>query len=148
MPNYIVIEKATAKDVYAYESHTVSNVEAYPLDLYDHITQQDEHPFELQPGDKATKWLIDIGPFFDRFGNAKYSILMSTDPLVRVIVEDVRVRKWVDLSRPDVSQAIDVLISKGLCSPAVKYEVLTAPVMPIEQMALMATYGEALNNAH
>jgi len=147
MPNYLVYEKSSGIDVYAYNSDVVSNAEVYPLALYSHVAEE-SNQFDYHPGDKRTKWLIDIGPFFDRFSTNKYSILMSTDPVVRVIVDDVRVRKWVDLSRLDVGQAIDVLIAKNLCHPTMKDDILTSPVMPLEQVALMATYGESLNNGN
>lgn len=57
-------------------------------------------------------WLIDIGPFFDRFGAAKMAVLTSTDATVNAIVRDVSVRKWVDLKRPDVAQGLAYIGSK------------------------------------
>ena len=40
-----------------------------------------------------TSSLIDIGPFFDRFGVAKMAVLMSSDPVVQAILRDVQARK-------------------------------------------------------
>lgn len=91
------------------------------------------------PVDPA-EWLIDIGPFFDRFQNKKLSILMSSDATVKAIVTDVQVRKWIDLERNDVAQAMDVLVVKGLIDVTEKTNILTTPVQPHEQLALRKTY--------
>ena len=85
-------------------------------------------------------WLMDIGPFFDRFGAAKLPILASADATVRALVTDLQVRKWIDLKRADVSQGIDLLISKGLVQASAKAAILTDPVQPIENLALRKTY--------
>lgn len=87
-----------------------------------------------------TEWLIDIGPFFDRFGASKLPILMSTDATVRAIIADIQVRKWINLHRADVGQVIDLLISKSLCAATVKTAVLTTPVTPEENLALRKLY--------
>ena len=89
-----------------------------------------------------TSKLIDIGPFFDRFGASKIAVLSSTHGTVKALVQDVMSRKWVDLSRPDVAQAIDVLIALNVDAgiPALKSGILNNPVTPAEQWALMKTY--------
>jgi hypothetical protein len=85
-----------------------------------------------------TEFLIDVGPFFDRFGAAKMSILTSQNATVRAIVQDLQVRKWVDLKRPDVSLGIDALIQLGVVgiTPALKNKVLTDIVTSEENLAL------------
>ena len=90
----------------------------------------------------ATEWLIDIGPFFDRFGAAKMAVLTSADAGVKAILSDLQVRKWIDLKRADVGQGIDLLISKSISGvdAALKAEILTAPVMHEENLALRQTY--------
>ena len=50
------------------------------------------------------QWLIDIGPFYDRFGTAKMAVLTSSDAAVKAIMQDVNIRKWVDLQCADVAQ--------------------------------------------
>lgn len=148
MITYYVYDKATQELVYAYGATAISNTEAYPLDLYDHVAQNQLDPTLPQQGDLNTKWLIDIGPFFDRFDTQKLNILASTDPLVVAIVKDVQSRKWVDLRRSDVGQAIDALIGKGLCTTDLKAGILSTPVTHMEQVALMVTYGAAINGVN
>ena len=48
-------------------------------------------------------------------------------------------RKWIDLKRADVAQGIDLLISKSLVPALAKAGILTAPVTPIENLALRKT---------
>lgn len=88
------------------------------------------------------QWLIDVGPFFDRFGAAKMAILTSTNATVKAIVSDLQVRKWVDLKRPDVATGIDALIALGVAgvNAALKTAVLTTPVTTEENMALKKLY--------
>ena len=83
---------------------------------------------------------IDIGPFFDRFGTSKLPILMSADPLVKALMSDIQVRKWIDLQRPDVAQALDVLISKSLVTPTLKTAILDTPISSEENMVLRKLY--------
>lgn len=89
-----------------------------------------------------TSRLIDVGPFFDRFGASKIAVLASTNGIVKALVQDCMSRKWIDLSRPDVTQAIDIIISQNVDAgiPALKSAILNNPVTPAEQWALMKTY--------
>lgn len=86
-----------------------------------------------------TSRLIDVGPFFDRFGAAKIAVLASTNPTVAALVKDVQCRKWIDLSRPDVAQAIDIIIAAGITGVD-KSAILNNPVQPAEQLALIKLY--------
>lgn len=92
----------------------------------------------IPPAPDQTEWLIDIGPFFDRFGTAKMYVLTSSNPLVKAVVQDVMVRKWIDLSRPDVAAGLDLIINAG--TPGVdtflKNQILTTPVGEAEKVAL------------
>ena len=94
-----------------------------------------------EPAD-PTEWLIDVGPFFDRFGPAKMAVLAHPDALVQALVKDLQVRKWIDLKRADVAQGIDLLISKGVpgVNAALKTAILTTPVAPDENLALRREY--------
>lgn len=88
-----------------------------------------------------TQWLIDIGPFFDRFGAAKMAVLTSTDPGVKAIVADVSVRKWVDLERADVATALAYIGSKvAVVTTALQESILTTPVASADNMALRVLY--------
>lgn len=87
-------------------------------------------------------WLIDVGPFFDRFGAAKINILASANATVQALVRDLQIRKWVDLQRADVAAGIDALIALGVpgVDGALKTAVLTTPVRPDENEALRKVY--------
>lgn len=98
-----------------------------------------EVPSPPAPADPC-EWLIDIGPFFDRFGTAKMAVLTSADVVVKAIIQDVQIRKWIDLQRVDVGQALDVLISKSLIDAALKTSILTTPVSADENRALRKLY--------
>ena len=94
-----------------------------------------------EPAD-PTEWLIDVGPFFDRFGPTKLAVLSSSDAAVRALVTDLQVRKWIDLKRADVAQGIDLLISKSIpgLNATLKSAILTTPVQPVENLALRKAY--------
>lgn len=84
-----------------------------------------------------TEWLIDIGSFFDRFGANKMAVLTSTDPGVKAILEDLRVRKWIDLKRPDVAQGLAYVGSVVTTVNATQRDkILNDPVQPEENLAL------------
>ena len=89
-----------------------------------------------------TEWLIDIGPFFDRFGAAKMPLLMSTNTTVQALVKDLQVRKWIDLKRADVASGIDALIALGVpgMTAELKASILTTPVSAEENFALRKVY--------
>lgn len=89
-----------------------------------------------------TEWLIDVGPFFDRFGAAKINILASANATVQALVRDLQIRKWVDLERADVAAGIDALIALGVSGVdgALKTAVLTTPVAAAENEALRKVY--------
>ena len=88
-----------------------------------------------------TEWLIDIGPFFDRFGAAKMAVLRSADAGVKAIIADLQVRKWIDLKRADVATGLQYVGSKvAAVTPALQTAILTTPVTPEENLALRKLY--------
>ena len=93
------------------------------------------------PPAPAWEWLIDIGPFFDRFGAAKLAVLTSADPGVQAILKDVQIRKWLDLKLPELAQSVAYV---GTKLPAVTAElqgaILNTPVAPDENLALRKLY--------
>lgn len=91
---------------------------------------------------KPYQWYIDVGPFFDRFGAAKMAVLTSSNPIVRAIVQDVSIRKWVDLSRPDVAAGIDAIIALGVpgVDAELKNTILTSPVLCNENSAVRTQF--------
>lgn len=101
------------------------------------VVQEAPEPDAANP----VEWLIDIGPFFDRFGAAKMAVLTSADAGVQAILKDTQIRKWLDLSLPEVAQSVAYVGSKV---PAVTAElqaaILTTPVAPYENLALRKLY--------
>lgn len=74
---------------------------------------------------------ISVGAFFDRFNSEKINILASTDPVVQALVRDASVRKFIDLDRPDLVQAMQLLVSKDFNIDI--DAILNAPVQPNEK---------------
>lgn len=98
---------------------------------------QDIDPAPVNP----TEWLIDIGPFFDRFGAAKMAVLTSTDAGVKAILADTQVRKWIDLQRADVAQSVAYIGTVvAAVTPALQTAILTTPVSPEENLAMRKLY--------
>lgn len=86
------------------------------------------------------EWLIDVGPFYDRFGPAKMAVLTSTDVGVQAIVKDVSIRAWIDLKRDDVAQSLAYIGTKvPAVTSALQTSIITNPVQPTENMALRNT---------
>lgn len=87
------------------------------------------------------QWLLDIGPFYDRFGAAKMAVLTSTDATVKAILSDVQIRKWIDLKRTDVAQSLAYIGSVvPALTPAIQTAILTSPVAAAENLALRKSY--------
>ena len=88
-----------------------------------------------------TQYLIDIGPFFDRFGSAKMQVLTSSDLGVQAIIKDTQVRKWLDLRLPEIAQSVEYVASKvPAVTEEVKNNVLHTPVAEHENLALRKLY--------
>ena len=86
-------------------------------------------------------WLIDLGPFYDRFGAAKMAVLTSADAGVKAIVQDLNIRKWVDLQRTDVATGLAYVGSKvPAVDAALQAAALTTPVTSDENRALRKLY--------
>ena len=87
------------------------------------------------------EWLIDIGPFFDRFGTAKMAVLTSSDVGVQAIIKDTQVRKWLDLKLPEIASAVAYVGTKvpGV-TPELQQSILNTPVEEKENLALRKLY--------
>ncbi len=93
------------------------------------------------PPASATQYLIDIGPFFDRFGAAKMAVLTSADAGVQAIIKDTQIRKWIDLRLTEVAQSLAYVGSKvPAVTAALQTAILTTPVSPSENLALRKLY--------
>ena len=88
-----------------------------------------------------TEWLLDLGPFFDRFGPAKMAVLTSPDAVVQAIVKDAGIRKWIDLQNPEVAQSLAYIGTKvAAVTPELQAAILTTPVAVIDNLALRKLY--------
>jgi hypothetical protein len=90
----------------------------------------------------STDWLIDVGPFLDRFESAKFAVLTSSNAGVKAVISDCQMRKWIDLKNPAVAQGIDVVISAGVegVDAALKDRILNTPVADMHNFALRKLY--------
>ena len=101
------------------------------------VVQEAPEPEPVNP----TEWLIDIGPFFDRFGSAKMAVLTSGDPGVQAILKDVQIRKWIDLKLPEVAQSVAYIGTKvAAVTPEVRASIMETPVAEYENLALRRLY--------
>ena len=89
----------------------------------------------------AWEWLIDIGPFFDRFGAAKMAVLTSADAGVQAILKDTQVRKWLDLKLPEIASAVAYIGTKvPAVTQGLQQSILNTPVVETENLALRKLY--------
>lgn len=96
------------------------------------------------------EWLIDIGPFTDRFGPKKWAVDMSADPFVQAFNRDLNRRKWVDLRHDRVAIAFNYMagqtipgigtIAAPILTQSEVDTFLTTPVRSDENMALRKLY--------
>lgn len=86
------------------------------------------------------EWLIDIGPYMDRFGAAKMAVLTSPDVAVKAIIQDMMGRKYIDLARADVAQGLAYIGTVvAAITPALQTTILTTPVALSENVWLRNT---------
>ena len=73
------------------------------------VAAQDVEP-EPTPVDPA-QWRIDVGSFFDRFGDAKLAILSSDNTVVKAMIMDASVRKYISLveRKDELTQMLGLL---------------------------------------
>jgi hypothetical protein len=141
--NVVYIEEHTKESTIAHcESQgyvCVETNEAQPNDVYDGNTFTTPPPPE--PPVMPYDWFIDIGPFFDRFGDVKMAILTSADPGIRAILADIQIRKWIDLARADVAQSMAYIGSIiPALTPAKQNVILNVIPSDEENLALRKLY--------
>ena len=121
--------------------NTIVTSEEYAEATYPGRWRVVETPEPSAPAAPEWEWYIDIGPFFDRFGAAKMSVLTSADVGVQAIIKDTQVRKWLDLSLPEIEQSVQYLASKvPAVTPELKEAILNTPVAEHENLALRKLY--------
>ena len=115
--------------------------EQFMLDHYPEGNYRQAPGTLVQVPAQPWEWLIDIGPFFDRFGTAKMAVLTSADPGVQAIIKDAQIRKWLDLKLPELALSVAYV---GTKVPAViaklQNAILNTPVAPDENLALRKLY--------
>ena len=95
-----------------------------PLPLPEHLTTDwrleevsiaavaPDEPEQPPVSDQAL-WRIDVGSFFDRFGEAKLAILSSENTIVKAMIADASVRKYIALieRKEELTQMLGLLQS-------------------------------------
>ena len=121
--------------------NTIVADEQFMLDHYPEGNYRQVPDTPVQVPAQPWEWLIDIGPFFDRFGAAKMAVLTSADAGVQAIIKDTQIRKWLDLKLPEVAQSVAYV---GTKVPAVTAElqdaILNTPVAEADNLALRKLY--------
>ena len=111
----------------------------YPEGNYREVVQPE--PPALVPEPPVYETYIDLGPFYDRFGATKMAVLTSQDPGIRAILTDLNIRKWIDLARPDVAQAVQYVGSVVTqVTPELQTTILNTAIAPEENLALRKLY--------
>lgn len=107
-----------------------------PGDFYDGGT------FTRKPVADDTTFLVDVGPFFDRFEAAQLAVLASANGTVKAFMESCKVRKWIYTKHPFVAQGIDAIIAAGVpgVDAAMKDRIINTPARYSEQKSLLKLY--------
>lgn len=109
----------------------------YMPSLYEYVGES-EAPAPQSP--PAYLNYIDIGPFFDRFGSQKLTVLISQDQTVKALLADIQIRKWIDLSLPEVQQAVVYIANLIPAVVPLVPSILATPVQDHENLALRKLY--------
>lgn len=103
-----VRRKTDGMEVTRYAAQSFTEIEGYPFSDFDHVEYIEDAP--VQTLDPAML-RIDVGSFFDRFGDAKISILASENPIVKAMITDASVRKYISLieRKDELAQMLGLL---------------------------------------
>lgn len=141
MKKFEIYRRDTDEFVTRYEHTGPIEFTGYEFATHEHreVGTVDAPPATVE---KPTDWLIDIGPFFDRFGVAKKAVRQSTNPDVMYIVGDALIRKWIDLRHPDTIKGVRAIsMLEPVCTQAIADYVLSTPVKPEENLSLRTLYS-------
>lgn len=117
MSLFVVTEKASGSEVTRYVAIAATESVGYSFADFDHAETPDapEQPVVVDP----SLWRIDVGSFFDRFGDAKLAILASENTIVKAMITDASVRKYISLieRKDELTQMLGLLQSlvPGIC---------------------------------
>lgn len=117
MSLFVVTEKASGSEVTRYVAIAATESVGYSFADFDHAETPDapEQPVVVDPA----LWRIDVGSFFDRFGDAKLAILASENTIVKAMITDASVRKYISLieRKDELTQMLGLLQSlvPGIC---------------------------------
>ncbi len=117
MSLFVVTEKATGSEVTRYVAIAATESVGYSFADFDHAETPEapEQPVVVDPA----LWRIDVGSFFDRFGDAKLAILASENTIVKAMITDASVRKYISLieRKDELTQMLGLLQSlvPGIC---------------------------------
>ena len=105
-----VRRKTDGMEVTRYAAQSFTEIEGYPFSDFDHVEYIEDAP--VQTLDPAM-WRIDVGSFFDRFGEAKLAILSSDNAVVKAMIMDASVRKYIALveRKDELTQMLGLLQS-------------------------------------
>ena len=121
--------------------NTIVADEQFVLDHYPEGNYRQVTDTPVQVPAQPWEWLIDIGPFFDRFGAAKMAVLTSSDVGVQAIIKDTQVRKWLDLKLLEIASAVAYIGTKvPAVTPELQQSILNTPVAETENLALRKLY--------
>lgn len=103
-----VVRKLDGVEVTRYAAQAVTEIDGYPLSDFDHVEYIEDAP--VQTLDPAL-WRIDVGSFLDRFGEAKLAILSSENAVVKAMIMDASVRKYISLieRKDELTQMLGLL---------------------------------------
>lgn len=117
MSLFVVTEKASGSEVTRYVAIAATESVGYSFADFDHAETPDapEQPVVVDPA----LWRIDVGSFFDRFGDAKLAILASENTIVKAMITDASVRKYISLieRKDELTQMLGLLqtLVPGIC---------------------------------
>ena len=138
--NYAGVVCAVTETHGVIDSPNMIALEAMDASLLGHSYAEGVFTAPAAPADPCAH-LIDLGPFYDRFGAAKMAVLTSADVGVKAIIADLNIRKWVDLQRADVASGLAYVGSKvPSVDAALQSAILTTPVGAEENRALRKLY--------
>lgn len=78
-------------------------------------------------------WWVDVGPFFDRFGDKAIVVTSADDSVVRGMLTLITPRAYVDLKRPDLPGLLEILVAKQLITADDATRILATPTTDYER---------------